>query len=170
MMKRRAFFLGIMSLPLVFSACSQAQPSSSSSIEAVTDLSLLAQQAKMQNIPLMIFVSAPNCRYCHQLEKDVIGPMLKNHRYDPLVFIRRLDLGQDKIIDLDGNTKDPVKIASRYRAQMTPTLLFLSPDGEILADKIQGVAQDIDQYGGMIDARINHALRMLGNPKRIVHS
>lgn len=164
-MDRRAFLFGL-ALPMVFSGCSQAQVSM---IETVTNLSQLAQQAKVQNVPMMLFVSAPHCRYCHQLERDVIEPMMKNGRYAPLVLVKRLDLGQDQIIDLDGTAKDPVKIASRYKAQMTPTILFLSPSGEVIADKIQGVVVDIDQYGGMIDGRINHALEVLGNPNRIVH-
>jgi thioredoxin-related protein len=155
-----------MTVPIVFSACTQAQPEL---IESVTDLSQLAQEAKVRNIPMMLFVSAPSCRYCHQLERDVIVPMLKNARYSPLVLVRRLDLGQDSMIDFDAMRKDPIHISGRYKAQMTPTILFLSPSGDTIADKIQGVVQDIDQYGGMIDARLNRSLEALGNSARIVH-
>lgn len=166
--KRRSFLRGLLglSLPALFSACTSAQ---SSAIENVNDLAQLAQQARAQNVPIMLFVSAPHCRYCHQLEYDVIVPMTKNRRYDSLVLLRRLNLGQDQVIDWDGVGKDPVNIASRYKAQMTPTIIFLSPDGEVIADKIQGVVVDIDQYGGMIDGRLNHALTVLGNSAQIVH-
>lgn len=166
-MKKAWLFFGVILL-LIIASQNYANTQDSRMI-TLYDLSNLSQEATQKKIPIMLFVSAPHCRYCHQLEKDVIEPMMKNRRYAPLVLVRRLDLGQDQIIDMDGVSKDPVKIASRYKAQMTPTILFLSPEGEMIADKIQGVVLDIDQYGGMIDGRINHALETLGNPSRIVH-
>ena len=167
MITRRNLLLGLgVGFPLLFSGCGEAI---SSPVETVTDLAALATDASTRNLPIMLFVTAPHCRYCHQLERDVIVPMTKNPRYAPLVLLRRLDLGTGQVIDFNGQTQDPVRLASRYKAQLTPTILFLSPSGEILADKIQGVVQDIDQYGGMIDQRINQALSRLGNTARIVH-
>ncbi len=164
---RRRFLTSLVLLPLlgVF-GCSDAKESN---ILTVEHLAQLAIEAKEKNIPIMLFVTAPYCGYCHQLERDVIVPMLKNPRYAPLVLVRRFDLSKDSITDFDGNTKDSMRIATRYKAQLTPTLVFLSPDGQQLTEHILGVAADLDLYGGMIDTRINQALKKLGNTQEIVH-
>lgn len=147
-------------------ACEAAKPSD---LITVSDLAALSQEAQTAQLPILLFATAPHCRYCHQLERDVIGPMLKNKQYQQKVLMRRLDLGQDNIIDFDGQNKDSMFVAKRYKAQLTPTIVFLSPDGSIIEDHILGVVADIDQYGGMIDARLNSALTKLGNPARIIH-
>lgn len=147
-------------------ACEAAKHSD---LITVTDLSALAQEAQTARLPILLFVTAPNCRYCHQLEDDVIQPMLKNKQYQQKVLMRRLDLGLDTIVDFDGQRKDSMRVVKRYKAQLTPTIIFLAPDGSIIEDRILGVAADIDQYGGMIDARLNSALSKLGNPVRITH-
>ena len=164
---RRRFLMNVALLPLLTAmGCSDAHETT---ILTVDNLAVLASEAKTKNIPIMLFVTAPYCGYCHQLERDVIVPMLKNPRYAPLVFVRRFDLSKDSITDFDGNTKDSMRIATRYKAQLTPTLVFLSPDGQQLTEHILGVAADLDLYGGMIDTRINQALEKLGNPERIIH-
>ena len=164
---RRQWFAGLMTTTLIsLTGCADAVHSN---LETIDNLQTLGQNAQQQQVPILLFVTAPDCRYCHQLERDVIAPMLKNPRYAQGVIMRRLNIAQDQIIDFDGSVQDPIKVASRYRAQMTPTILFLAPAGNAISDKIQGVVQDIDQYGGMIDARLNEALAKLGNAYRIRH-
>jgi thioredoxin-related protein len=130
----------------------------------------LSAEASTQNLPIMLFVTSPSCGYCHILERDVIVPMLKNSHYQDKVLLRRLDLGQNQMVDFDGQTKDPMRIAARYKAQLTPTIVFLAPDGKQLQDHILGVVKDVDQYGGMIDSRLNRSLELLGNTLRIDHT
>lgn len=164
---RRLLLSATLLLPLLETgACGATKPSD---LITVTDLSALAQEAQTARLPILLFATAPHCRYCHQLERDVIQPMLKNKQYQQKVLMRRLDLGQDTIVDFDGQTKDIMRVAKRYKAQLTPTMAFLSPTGDIIEDHILGVVADIDQYGGMIDARLNSALAKLGNPARISH-
>lgn len=158
----------ILLLPLfVISGCESASPSP---LVTTDNLAELATEAQKNNIPIMLFVSAPNCHYCHQLERSVIAPMLKNTRYPRFVLLRRLNLGANQVIDFDHTAKDPINIAARYNAQLTPTIIFLSANGEHLTDNIVGVAADLDLYGGMIDGRINQALTRLGNPEQLIHT
>lgn len=167
MPSRRTFLTYFMHLPaLGLLGCAHAKDPV---MIEVDNLAHLAAQAQTENIPILLFVSAPYCGYCHQLERDVIVPMLKNPRYAPLVLVRRFNLGKENIIDFDGTPKDTMSIALRYKSQLTPTLVFLSPKGGLLADHIIGVATDLDLYGGMIDARLNQALERLGSTQRIEH-
>lgn len=164
---RRLLFTLSLILPLLgLGSCSAAKHSD---LVSVDNLAQLSQQAEAEQLPILLFVTAPECRYCHQLERDVIQPILKNKQYIGKVVMRRLDLGQDTLVDFDGVAKDSLLVARRYKAQLTPTIVFLAPKGSQIEDNILGVVADIDQYGGMIDARLNSALNKLGNPARIVH-
>lgn len=154
---------------VMFHLMTACQTATADALLTVDNLQQLATQADAQHVPILLFVTAPYCHYCHQLEHDVIQPMLKNPHYDGKVLMRRLDLGQDNLIDFDGIAKDTLQIAKHYHAQLTPTIVFLAPNGQPIADNIVGVVADIDQYGGMIDARLNRALTALGNPEQIHH-
>lgn len=165
---RRQLFTQLASLSAIglLSACNSAY---ATELQTVTNLQQLAQQAAAQKVPMLLFVTAPHCRYCHQLERDVIQPILKNQQYQHKVLMRRLDLAEDMLVDFDGQRKDSMLVAKRYRAQLTPTMVFLAPDGNLIEENILGVVADIDQYGGMIDARLNRALTALGNSAQIQH-
>lgn len=152
---------------LSLSGCADAQ---STAITTADNLMRLSAEASVNNLPIMLFVTSPSCGYCHILERDVIVPMLKNKQYTGKVLVRRLDIGQNTMVDFDGSTKDPMRIAARYKAQLTPTIVFLAPNGQQLQDHILGVAKDVDQYGGMIDSRLNRSLELLGNSLRIEHT
>lgn len=164
MLTRRTLLAHLLTLPLLsVTACSAA----GLQLPEITNLQQAAQSAAQSRIPLMLFVSAPDCHYCHQLERDALAPMLLGQRYTDKVILRRFNLAREQIIDFDGTPQDPMRIAGRYRAQLTPTLLFLSPDGQEIAPRILGVT-DLHQYGGMIDARLDQALQTLGNPARVL--
>jgi thioredoxin-related protein len=165
----RRLLLSSLILLLPFFMIAGCESASPSSLVTTNNLAELATEAKKTNIPIMLFVSAPDCHYCHQLERSVIAPMLKNARYPQFVLLRRFNLGADQVVDFDNTVKDPLNIAARYHAQLTPTIIFLSADGERLTDNIIGVAANLDLYGGMIDSRINQALSRLGNPAQLNH-
>lgn len=138
-------------------------------IEETDNLQALAREAASKAVPIVLFITAPDCHYCHQLERDAIQPMLKNQQYKNALLLRRFNIANNQVIDFDGQTRNPIRIAGRYRAQLTPSILFLSPHGEEIAEKLQGVAYATELYGEMIDARLNQSLQKLQNPLRITH-
>jgi hypothetical protein len=68
-----------------------------------------------------------------------------------------VDIGvASPMIDFDGSKTTTVKFANRYQSFGTPTLLFLSPEGDALAPPKFGVPDIIDFYAYEIEETIRN--------------
>ncbi|MGB0721646.1 MAG: thioredoxin family protein [Gammaproteobacteria bacterium] len=127
----------------------------------VTDLAADAEIMRERALPMLLMVSQTHCSYCETVKREVIRPMIISGDYDDRVLIREILIDPiDKIPDFDGIPRDPNVIAARYKAWVTPTLLFLGPDGEVLSEKILGVNTP-EMYGWYVDSAIEEALDKL---------
>jgi len=129
-----------------------------------TDLQHDGKQALDRHLPILLVFSAVNCGYCHQLEDEFLKPMLISGEYTDKVIIRRLllDTGQHTI-DFDGTQQEAAAIASRYRAWLTPTIVFIDGNGRELAKRMIGINTP-ELFGGYLDACIDTALLKLRQP------
>ena len=130
------------------------------SIVDSTDLRQDAQLARDRNLPLLVFFGSEYCGYCRIVEEDHLKPMLRSAEYRDKVIIRRIRPEYDKIINFDGTAITKSELASHYRASMTPTVIFLGPDGKELAPAIIGMRYS-DYYGQELDLAIDQALGKL---------
>jgi hypothetical protein len=64
------------------------------------------------------------------------------------------------VIDLTGRSVATDQFATRYGVSMTPTLLFLNPDGVEIGERLVGIWSE-DFYGYFIDNRIDAARESL---------
>ncbi|MGB0713437.1 MAG: thioredoxin family protein [Gammaproteobacteria bacterium] len=127
----------------------------------VTDLAADARIMRERGLPMLLMVSQTHCGYCEEVKREVIRPMIISGDYDDRVLIREILIDPfDKIPDFDGTPRDPNVIAARYKAWVTPTLLFLGPDGEVLSERILGVNTP-EMYGWYVDSAIDEALGKL---------
>lgn len=123
-----------------------------------TDLSADAQLARYRQVPIVLMFAMEDCGYCHVIEEEFLKPMLRNDAYDDKVLIRRLMVDEGgTITHFDGSETTPDALALQYGAQMTPTLVFLGPDGRELAPRIVGV-RTVDFYGWDLDKGIDTSL------------
>ena len=129
----------------------------------IEDLRDAARVARERDLVLMIEFSSEYCGYCRRLEEAFLLPMQRNEDYDARVLIRAISLDPyQTVIDFDGRSIDTDEFASRYGVSLTPTLVFVNPDGEELSDKLEGIWSE-DFYGAYIDKRIDHARRRLAD-------
>jgi len=127
------------------------------------DLQADAQQAQQHNLVLLLIVSESSCGYCHLLKREIIQPMIISGNYTDKVIIRELLLDKyKKIVDFNGDKIRAADIARRYQEWITPTVLFLSPDGEELTERIHGI-NNVDFYGFYLDKAIAKALAQLAS-------
>ena len=68
--------------------------------------------------------------------------------------------GYETIIDFNGKVTDDETIQRRYKAYMTPTIMFLDSEGEELGEKRVGLTTP-DFYGYYLDLSIDESLAML---------
>jgi hypothetical protein len=107
--------------------------------------------------PLVVMTTLRGCPYCDLIRGSYLGPMLRNGQ----VHAIQLDI-RDRNAILQGfaGRTTPMAQAKAWKATFAPTVLFLGPRGEELAERLVGVAVP-DLYGGFLDARLSEARQRL---------
>ena len=115
------------------------------------DLQTDARLSRQQNKPILLFFSMQGCSWCDFVEEEHLKPMLRNADYREKVVIRKVmtdDYGS--ISDFNGAAISVSDLAQRYRAYLTPTVVFVDHNGQQLAPRILGV-RNTEMYGGDLD-------------------
>ena len=125
---------GLLSALLVVTA-QAAMPS----LPPATDLARDAEQATAMRKPVVLFFTQPGCSYCRIVRYDYLQPlMFERGERDP-VLLREVSITSQRLLRTsDGRTMSEAELAARYRVQMTPTVMFVGPDGEPLTEPIVG--------------------------------
>ncbi len=131
----------------------------------VRDFHALAQRARRERRVIMLLVSQTDCPYCHLLKEEVIRPMILGGDFRDEILIREMAMDEgEQIVDFQGKTKEAADFAHDYGVFVTPTLLFLGPDGRELAKQMTGV-NTIEMYYYYVAQSIHRALnRLSGRP------
>ena len=103
----------------------------------------------------VVMVTQPNCSFCTRLEEEILQPLRASGQFADRVRFTAVDIGvAAPLVDFDGSRTTTTKFANRYQGFGTPTLLFLSPEGEVLAPPKFGVPDIIDFYAYEIEETI----------------
>lgn len=125
------------------------------------DLRADGKLAREKNLPLLIMFSQDGCSYCDQVREEFLEPMRKSGDYTDKVIMRMIKLDSfTEIRDFDGQWREPIDIAVRYRASLTPTVIFVNHKGHELAERILGITTPAF-YGGELDDAIDLSLQRL---------
>ena len=120
-------------------------------IELVEDFAALGRLARAENKVIFLEVSASYCGYCRTLEEHIIGPMMISGDYDDYVLFRKIDIDSSyPMKNFDGSATSPSRFSFQVNASLTPTLMFLGPDGEEVSERIVGV-NTLELYGEYVD-------------------
>ena len=160
---RYLLLLSLLLFATTQSSAGQAQDTAPP-VQVVTaaDLQADGRLARREGRVILLLVSQESCSYCEQVKREVIKPMIRSGRYDSRLIIRELMIdGGAESIDFTGQSRENHELAfSRYRAGLTPTLLFLAPDGEELVPKIVGF-QTPEMYFYYVEQSIEQAYAKL---------
>jgi hypothetical protein len=113
-----------------------------------------ARAARLRGEPLVVMTTLRGCPYCDLVRGHYLGPM---QRDGELVAIQ-VDMtdARSTLIGFDGATTTPRAQTRAWKASMAPTVLFLGPRGEELAERLVGVAVE-EMYGDFLQARLQEA-------------
>lgn len=137
------------------------------SMQELTDFNWVAQQARADNIPIMLLFTGPNCEFCSQLETFTFNPMLRGGKYEGYAMYMRKVSDQYQTIQFNAHeTILKRDLARMYRADISPTVIFVDSRGVPVADPLIG-ALDVQLYLGLIHQRLNLAYERMGNPMRL---
>lgn len=133
-------------------------------LEQAKDLRALAAEAADRDVVILLAISQEHCGYCVRLKEEILQPMEVSGDYVDRVLIRELLIDRwETAIDFDGRDKRSSEISDRYKVWVTPTLLYLGPDGSELAPRMLGI-NTVEMYGHYVDQAIETALRRLRAP------
>lgn len=120
-----------------------------------------AQAAAERGHPLVVMTTLKGCPYCDVVRGHYLAPMLR----DGEVMAVQLDITdrQSELQAYDGKTTTPYAQVRAWKATFAPTVLFLGPKGEELAERLVGVAVP-EMYGDYLLARLQESrLRLTRN-------
>lgn len=117
------------------------------------------------NAVILLYFSAPDCRYCMKLEEAVLKPMLRSGDYDKQVILRKVNWRSPAIVvGFSGQQISLNSLAEHYAVKVTPTLVFVDPMGREVAPRILGF-QSAEFFWFYLDRRIEQSrLAMLSEP------
>ena len=126
-----------------------------------------AQQAAKDKKPIVLFFTLPNCSYCRIVRYDYFLPLLKQRTGNEQPIIREISVtGQNRVTLFDGQRLTETELAERYKVQMTPTVLFVNHEGDIVGNSILG--GDHTNYIALFDKSLAEAsTKMAGKRVRV---
>jgi hypothetical protein len=115
-------------------------------------------------MPLVVMTTLKGCPYCDVVRGHYLLPMQRAGQ----IHAVQLDM-KDKttpIKGFDGRHTTAASQAKTWGATLAPTVLFLNPTGEELAERLVGMAVP-DMYGSYLDSRLQEATtRLTGSSQR----
>ncbi len=127
------------------------------------DLARLGERARHEGRLIVMMVARSDCPYCRLLEREVFRPMIKGRDFADQILLGELFIDPgETLVDFQGRRKAAEKFAKeRYGVTLTPTVLFLGPDGRELAKRMVGV-NTLEMYFYYLSETIRQALARLG--------
>ena len=126
-------------------------------VPLIDDFAAFGRTARRRGLPIVLLVSRSDCSYCALLKDEVLNPMMKSREYDELALIGELMLDSAEPLRwFQGEHENRDDVGSRLDADLTPTLLFLAPDGTELAPRMRGV-NTVEFFGFYLDRAIESA-------------
>jgi len=166
----RAFIVLLLAVATCSAAIADSMPGRQ--IPVVRDFAKLAASARENQLPILLMVSQDHCAFCQQLKTEVLNPMMISGDYVDRAVMAELQIDEDNnIIDFDGKSVYPGKIAADYHTWVTPTLLFLDYQGKEVHKRMLGV-NTIEMYGYYLDESLEAALTAVkkGEPYAYISS
>ncbi|NOR19220.1 MAG: thioredoxin fold domain-containing protein [Xanthomonadales bacterium] len=127
-------------------------------IPQVDDLAEVGKSAVQQGIPTIVFVSRDACPYCRSLRQSVLGPMFAADKFSGRAVLVEVSLDRESLLtNFDGRQLTGAEFGEIYRAQITPTLLFLDSEGREISKRRVGIS-NLELYSHYLEKSINEAL------------
>lgn len=129
-------------------------PTAPLALPSPSSLRAAAQAAAARGEPLVVMTTLAGCPYCDLVRNHHLLPMRREGKVQAV----QIDI-RDRSSNLQGfrgENTTPAEQARLWNARFAPTVLFLGPDGQELAERLVGVAV-ADFYGDYLDARLKEA-------------
>jgi thioredoxin-related protein len=122
-------------------------------LPSTTSLRASARAAARMGEPLVVMTTLDGCPYCDLVRQHLV-PMQRQGQVQAV----QLDIRdrQTRLEDFQGRDSSPAEQAGLFKARFAPTVLFLGPQGDELAERLVGMAVP-DLYGGYLEVRLDES-------------
>lgn len=133
----------------------------------VKSFAKVAERAKHENIPVVIFFSRVRCGACEKLKENALLPLVENGIVEAFIEIVELKANaKETVLDFDGHEVPNSEMAELYNVTTFPNMVFVNSEGEDLELRMNNSGA-YDYFAFYFKQRINQALEKLENPKRM---
>lgn len=131
-----------------------------SSLPVPVSLPQAAQSAAAKGEPLVLLISLPGCPFCELVRRSYLIPAAQEAGAQ--VWQLNITDRRTPLTAFDGQTTNAKAQAHAWQSTFTPTVLFLGPQGQTLAERLVGIAVP-DFYGAYLDDRLATARQALAS-------
>jgi thioredoxin-related protein len=125
-------------------------------LDASQDMAALGQLARSNGVPILLVFSTEDCRYCQQLEAEVLAPMMRAGVDPKRVILRKVLMDETETLrDFSGHEQNAETFGIVRGVDVVPTLQLVNAEGEELVPKIVGY-----QVPGLYDAYLEKAIQV----------
>ncbi len=130
-----------------------------------SDFQKLGLEMKQKSLGLVLMLHAEHCPYCALMEDEILSPMVISGEYDAKVLLRKLQIDESRDVkDFSGKVVQPSDISDRYKAFLTPTLVFLDSQGNERIKQMVGI-NTVELFGAYLDIEIDKLVSVINNTK-----
>lgn len=129
-----------------------------SALPVPASLAEAARAAMEKGEPLVLLVSLPGCPYCELVRRNYLLPGRKNANLQ--AWQLSITDATTPLMGFDGKPTSAAAQINALKAGFTPTVLFLGPTGEELAERLVGAGSP-DFYGFYLEERLTAARKLL---------
>ncbi|MDT8447847.1 MAG: thioredoxin fold domain-containing protein [bacterium] len=125
------------------------------SFPPLTDLKADLKAASNRNQAVVLVFVADDCPFCVALEEQILGPMRASGEYAPQAVVRMVafDRPATRAKGAEGQNILYKDLVDQYKISVTPTVVFLDPQGKTSPEPLIGF-NGADFYWGDLDQRI----------------
>ncbi len=152
---RRREFSGALVAGALLPATARAKDSA---LPVPASLPAVTEAAMRLGEPLVLLMTLPGCPFCELVRRSYLMPA----RQDAGLHAWQLDVSNrtTALLGFDGKPTTAALQTAAWKASFTPTVLFLGLHGQVLAERLVGVAVP-DFYGAYLEDRLAAARKVL---------
>ena len=111
--------------------------------------------------PLVLLLTIPHCPYCEEVRVNYLIPLIRDGAPADQPIIREVDITSDSPMKgFAGEELTQRTLAERYKVKVTPTVLILDKEGNLLAEPLVGSGM-AGFYGAYLDKAFSQAEQAL---------
>jgi len=119
--------------------------------------------ARDNSMIIVVLFEYEDCPWCEYILEHEIEPIIRSGAFKSTVIFRRADISDSatELTSFDGTPTTSHQLAKNHGVSISPTLVFLNAEGDVMAPQLVGVSSR-DFYGYYLEKRIAEALVKLG--------